>query len=130
MFEHVGQALRMIREHAGMNQAKLARQAGLGKSQLSKYERGKDLPKLDSLARVLEVLQVDALAFFYLEHLISAGVQALEELPALEGEATFGPLLSRGEAVAYKQIMQDVFSLFRAAVEGRVAGWLNERKVR
>lgn len=129
MFEHLGQSVRVIREHAGLSQAELARRAGLGKSQLSKYERGKDLPKLESLARVLEVLQVDALAFFYVEHLISAGIQALKELPALEGEATFGPLLSPGEAVAYKQIMQDVFNLFRAAVEGRVAGWLNEGKL-
>lgn len=129
MFEHLGQALRMTREHAGMTLTELARQAGLGKSQLSKYERGKEVPKLDSLAKLLEALGVDALAFFYLEHLISVGTQALEELPArLEGEATFGPLLGRREETAYTQVLQDIFNLFRATVEGRVAEWLNSKQ--
>jgi transcriptional regulator with XRE-family HTH domain len=44
MFKHMGLALRVLRELKGVSQAGLARQAGLGKSQLSKYESGKDLP--------------------------------------------------------------------------------------
>ena len=36
----------------------MARLAGIGKSQLSKYESGKELPKLDSLEKVLLVLNV------------------------------------------------------------------------
>ena len=56
MFEHIGLALKVLRELKGVSQAGLARKAGIGKSQLSKYENGKDLPKFDSLEKVLAAL--------------------------------------------------------------------------
>ncbi len=53
MFDHLGKALSLLRSLRGMSQGRVARSAGLGKSQLSKYESGRELPKLDSLARIL-----------------------------------------------------------------------------
>jgi transcriptional regulator with XRE-family HTH domain len=44
-----------------------------GKSQLSKYEQGKELPKLESLERVLAVLNLGSLDFFYALHLLDRG---------------------------------------------------------
>jgi transcriptional regulator with XRE-family HTH domain len=69
MFAELGRTLRLLREKAGLSQAELARRSGIGKSQLSKYESGKELPKLPTLARLLEALETDPLTFFYSAHL-------------------------------------------------------------
>lgn len=65
VFSQVGAALRMEREKAGISLARLAERSASGRSQLSKYENSKELPKLESLARVLDVLAVDPLTLFY-----------------------------------------------------------------
>jgi len=70
MFAEFGRALRALRESAGLSQAALARKAGIGKSQESKYESGKELPKLETLGKVLEALGTDPLTFFYTAHLL------------------------------------------------------------
>jgi len=70
MFAKLGPTLRELRESAGLSQAELARKAGVGKSQLSKYESGKELPKLPTLARLFRVLEVEPLTFFYVAHLL------------------------------------------------------------
>ena len=64
MFRHLGLALRLLRELRGQSQAQTARQSGIGKSQLSKYENGRDLPKLDSLEKVLTAIGVGHEGFF------------------------------------------------------------------
>ncbi|HEX3530240.1 MAG TPA: helix-turn-helix transcriptional regulator [Thermoanaerobaculia bacterium] len=64
MFANLGLALARIRERRGVSQTKIARLAGIGKSQLSKYENGKELPKLDSLEKILLVLSVGHFEFF------------------------------------------------------------------
>lgn len=76
-FQHFGKALRVLRELRGMNQAQLARLAGIGKSQLSKYEGDKELPRLDSLERILTALKVSHLGFFYTLDFIQAQARAL-----------------------------------------------------
>lgn len=77
MFENLGATLRLTRELRGRSQADVARKAGVGKSQLSKYENGKELPRLDSLSRILAELEVSAFAFFYTLHLIDEGELAM-----------------------------------------------------
>jgi transcriptional regulator with XRE-family HTH domain len=64
MFANLGLALARIRERRGVTQTQVARLAGVGKSQLSKYENGKELPKLDSLEKILLVLNVGHFEFF------------------------------------------------------------------
>jgi len=75
MFANLGPAFRRARELRGMSQAEVAREAGIGKSQLSKYEQGKELPKLESLERVLAVLNLGSLDFFYALHLLDRGAE-------------------------------------------------------
>jgi len=70
MFAELGQTLRTLRESKDLSQGELARRAGMGKSQVSKYENGKELPKLDSLERLLEVLGAEPLTLFYTAHLL------------------------------------------------------------
>lgn len=65
MFRHLGLTISILRGLRRKSQAQVAREAGIGKSQLSKYERGKELPKLDSLGKILAVLGVTPLGFFY-----------------------------------------------------------------
>ena len=70
MFSELGRTLRVLRESKGLSQSGLARTAGMGKSQVSKYESGKELPKLESLARLLQALDAEPLMLFYTAHLL------------------------------------------------------------
>src|SRR5260370_13293898 len=70
LFRNLGTALLLMRGLRRKSQGWVAREAGIGKSQLSKYETRKELPKLDSLGKVLDVLAVGPLEFFYTLHFI------------------------------------------------------------
>jgi transcriptional regulator with XRE-family HTH domain len=65
MFQNLGRALLHLRSRTGKSQTAIARAAGIGKSQLSKYEQGKELPKLESLERVLHALGLGYFEFFW-----------------------------------------------------------------
>ncbi len=77
MFANLGMALSLLRELRGKSQSRVAREARIGKSQLSKYENGKELPKLDSLEKILRVLKVDMFEFFYTLYLVDGRAAAL-----------------------------------------------------
>jgi transcriptional regulator with XRE-family HTH domain len=90
----IGRALLLIRHHRRLRQADVAKAASMYKGQLSRYENGLDLPRIDSLGRLLRVLQVGWLEFFStvadLER--QAAVLALPEGPSLPlpaGSAVF-----------------------------------------
>jgi len=74
----VGRTLVLLRDLRGHSQASLAKQAGIGKSQLSKYENGKELPKFDSLAKLLRVLGVGPLQFFFAMGMVDQCASSLE----------------------------------------------------
>jgi len=57
--EDLGQLLRDLRQRAGLTQTAAARVAGIDISNLSKYEGGRDVPKLATLTRLLDVYGVD-----------------------------------------------------------------------
>ncbi len=105
MFVNLGPALRRARELRGTSQAEVARQAGVGKSQLSKYEQGKELPKLESLERVLVALGFGSLDFFYTLHL-------------MDHEADRPAQADRSEDVAavFKRLMSHLVDLHRQVV--------------
>ena len=65
LFSNLGRTLTLLRDLRGLSQAAVARRAGIGKSQLSKYETGKEKPKLESLSKLLAVLDVQPLQFFF-----------------------------------------------------------------
>jgi transcriptional regulator with XRE-family HTH domain len=83
MFARLGPALVLLRELLGKSQSRVAREAGLGTSQLSLYETGGELPKLGSLEKVLAALGVGHLALFATLDLV-----ATEALRQMESKGT------------------------------------------
>ena len=120
MFEHLGPALRLLRERAGLSQTRLARQAGMSKSQLSKYETGRELPRLDSLARLLRALEVRPLWLFYLVDLLDqpeAGESLPRHAPLQAGPS---PFLAPAEEAAFRSLFDQLLGFYRHSIEARV----------
>jgi len=135
MFANLGRTLGLLRELRGKSQARVAREAGIGKSQLSKYENGKELPKLDSLEKVLTALGVGHFEFFYTLHLVDeraaelarADAAALPAAPANGGEPAVPPpffkvhpLLSDSTDQAFSRVFADLLLLYRRVFEQMV----------
>jgi transcriptional regulator with XRE-family HTH domain len=143
MFVNLGRTLSLLRELRGKSQARVAREAGIGKSQLSKYENGKELPKLDSLEKVLKALEVGHFEFFYTLYLVDRRAADLRRLPAGEdGSELPGtpgaddegtelldeplyippllkghPLLSESTDRAFTRVFADLLALYRMVFE-------------
>lgn len=132
MFTNLGRTLGLLRELRGKSQARVAREAGIGKSQLSKYENGKELPKLDSLEKVLIALKVSYFEFFYTLHLVDRRASELEPVENGDGEApgpeplplpSFLPgntLLDDTTDQAFSQVFTDLLLLYRRVFQQRV----------
>ena len=135
MFVNLGRTLGLLRELRGKSQARVAREAGIGKSQLSKYENGKELPKLDSLEKVLRVLEVGQFEFFYTLYLVDQRTAGLESGDGssgsfagdLSGERLYTPplfkgntLLSEGTDQAFTRVFADLLVLYRSVFEQTV----------
>ncbi|HEY0556921.1 MAG TPA: helix-turn-helix transcriptional regulator [Thermoanaerobaculia bacterium] len=131
MFINLGRTLSLLRELRGKSQARVAREAGIGKSQLSKYENGKELPKLDSLEKVLGALKVGYFEFFYTLYLVDRRAADLERAdgggPPAGDEPLYMPPLLNGTTLmadttdqAFSQVFTDLLLLYRRVFEQRV----------
>jgi transcriptional regulator with XRE-family HTH domain len=107
MFSNLGLTLSLLRELRGKSQARIAREAGIGKSQLSKYENGKELPKLDSLEKVLNALKVGYFEFFYTLSLVDRRAAGLARSEESEGEPEEGPSSSQPNEPLYMPPFSD-----------------------
>jgi transcriptional regulator with XRE-family HTH domain len=107
MFQNLGATLVRLRERAGKSQAALARKAGVGKSQLSKYENGKELPKLDSLERVLVALGVSYFEFFRVLDIVDRKQPGAPLLNPEEIEECF-TRLTRGMFALHRKIVSQL----------------------
>jgi transcriptional regulator with XRE-family HTH domain len=118
MFRNLGPALRLMREERGLSQSALARAAGIGKSQLSKYESGRERPKLDSLEKLLTVLSIRVADFFAVVSLIDRELARIDgrESPGAGEPAVVSGLLPEIVQKALVQIHQDLSSLQSALV--------------
>lgn len=144
MFVNLGRTLSLLRELRGKSQAWVAREAGIGKSQLSKYENGKELPKLDSLEKVLNVLEVGHFEFFYTLYLVdrraadlargtgtaagpaAGGELLLDDEPAYVPPLFKGhPLLSESTDQAFTRVFADLLVLYRRVFEQIVLTGMN-----
>ena len=143
MFDNLGRTLSLLRELRGRSQAWVAREAGIGKSQLSKYENGKELPKLDSLEKVLIVLEVGHFEFFYTLYLVDrraadlnrgAGkrADAAGHEPSLDDEPVYPPPIFKGHPLlseptdqAFTQVFADLLLLYRRVFEQVVLSGMN-----
>lgn len=122
MFDRLGLTLKVLREMSGISQAALAQKARLGKSQLSKYESGRELPKLDSLARLLAALDTTPLQLFYVHDLLEKSRDSRDGAAvALLRQHTGGPLFGEDEASRYRHLFGELLGLFEAAVRSRVS---------
>ena len=140
MFINLGRTLGLLRELRGKSQANVARKAGIGKSQISKYETGKELPKLDSLEKVLKALEVGHFEFFYTLYLVDCRAADLargdgepEDDPERLGGKTWPEeqlylppllkghlLLSESTDQAFTRIFVDLLVLYRRVFEQSV----------
>jgi len=117
MFSNFGRTLVLLRELQGKSQAKLAREAGIGKSQLSKYETGKELPKLESLAKVLSALGIGLLDLFSTLEVVDRRDKSLHEkmdhpLDWMRPRPEFqSDLLSEETCATFNQIFSDLLTL-------------------
>jgi len=114
---------------SGKSQAEVAREAGIGKSQLSKYENGKELPKLDSLGKVLSVLEISPLTFFYGIAVLEKGLDPSRRVEAelLLSEST-GSLWRAQEAAGLRSLFDQFLHVFEMAVEGRILDRITEER--
>lgn len=144
---NLGRTLSLLRELRGKSQARVAREAGIGKSQLSKYENGKELPKLDSLEKVLNVLEVGHFEFFYTLYLVDRRAAELarpregceDETPALLLDAIpvrdeqalppllkGHPLLAQSTDQAFTRVFAELLLLYRRVFEQVVLSGLSQ----
>jgi transcriptional regulator with XRE-family HTH domain len=63
-FRNIGKALAQLRQQRGLSQAQVADRSGIGRPQLSRYESGKELMKLDTLEKILRTLTIEHDDFF------------------------------------------------------------------
>jgi transcriptional regulator with XRE-family HTH domain len=121
MFESLGLTLRVFRELSGTSQADLARKARIGKSQLSKYENGKELPKLESLGKIITALGTTPLVVFYLGSVLDRATELSGGLRADLLEQGTATLLQNGrESRRYRELFESFLALFESAAEARV----------
>jgi transcriptional regulator with XRE-family HTH domain len=83
-FDHLDRALALLRSRAGLKQMQVAKQAGITPSMISEYESGKKRPHVDTLDKILDVLDVDAhlLANALRDARREAAGQSLRDSPA------------------------------------------------
>lgn len=74
---NLGATMVLLRRLADKNQSEFARDAGFGKAQLSAYEYGYQIPTMKTFERILKVLQVSPLGFFFVMHQIDRMVEDL-----------------------------------------------------
>jgi transcriptional regulator with XRE-family HTH domain len=130
MFENLGKALVLIRETRGLTQAQLARRAKMGKSQLSKYESGRILPKLDSLGGILKALNIGPFQFWYSFHLVDMAARnvditeqmRVQNLPPLILDSP--GLLSSETDSAFQNLLGGVMNFYHSVMVERI----NEKK--
>lgn len=117
MFDHLGLTLTVLRTLKGMKQAELAARAGIGKSQLSKYEGGKELPKLAALGKLLRALDVTPLGFFYTLHLLDGRAK---NIPIAGVPVADASVLYTRTGQALTRLLEDLMNLHGTLAEERL----------
>jgi len=111
MFANLGKTLARIRELRGKSQTAVARLAGIGKSQLSKYESGKELPKLDSLEKVLLVLNVSHFELFRMLALLDRGEEL--RIPTAEEMDDLFARINRNLFTLHREVVKERYDYNR-----------------
>lgn len=121
MFANLGRALRVARETKGLSQGDLADRAKVGKSKISKYETGKELPKLDSLQRILEVLELEPYQLFYAMYRLNQGEESVSTpLDPMVQDPPSAGILPHSTEAAFQNLWSALFSTYNAVVTDRM----------
>jgi transcriptional regulator with XRE-family HTH domain len=131
LFSNLGRTLTLLRNLRGLSQAALARSAGIGKSQLSKYENGKEKPKFESLSKILAVLEVQPLQFFFALELVArcSGILAPEQPAPQDSPAMLWLLRPLEDAEdAFTGVLRELLRLHRHSFENSLFGAPREPK--
>ena len=123
MFRNFGPTLTLLRELRGKSQAQVARDAGIGKSQQSKYEGGTELPKLDTLEKILRALDVRPVDLFAMLEVVDRRADTLDNravnpLTWMHGASSElrSDVLPESTNQGFRRLMDAVLDLHRAAV--------------
>ena len=57
--ERLGSALRILRKQSGLQQKDISARTGVSRSQISRYERGRDIPGVTTLVKYLDAVGAD-----------------------------------------------------------------------
>ena len=119
MFQNLGNTLSLIRHLRRKSQAQVARDAGIGRSKLSKYESGMELPGLDPLSRLLTALDISIHEFFYTLALVDERASSLNSSDAFTQRSLLvipkkgGSLLLPATEAAFNQLQALFLDLHR-----------------
>jgi transcriptional regulator with XRE-family HTH domain len=118
VFRRLGGAIRLVREQQGISLANVARLSRTSRSQLSKYETGKELPKLESLARVLDALDLEPLTIFYWATRLERGVSHVD----IRHEMLHAEMRHDAGSQPFQALLSAAFDAYRAYLEARMPG--------
>jgi transcriptional regulator with XRE-family HTH domain len=113
-FDKIGRALAMSREGRGLSQLELAAACGIGRAQWSRYERGKELPKLPTLEKILGALAVEPEEFFRF-------LRSLDDSPGRPRRSRIAMRVDAPELNAAFQHMHAAIDELRSIVERSTA---------
>lgn len=117
-FRNLGLALKTLREIRGLSTSELASRAKAGKGQLSGYETGNELPKLDTLGRLLGALDCNPRTLFHVVHLLDQ-LEAGELEAPFSWESSFAPIIAEAEQEAFVRLIKDTLGVFAEQVAAR-----------
>jgi transcriptional regulator with XRE-family HTH domain len=118
-FRNLGKALVILRELRHMSQRRLARSTHGSTSQLSKYETGKALPKLETIERFLDALDITSLDLFYMMAHIDGWERRIDEKQGvwvLPGSGILTTRVSR----SLREIVENLFAIQSEFVSERL----------
>lgn len=127
-FRNFGRTLRLLRELRGKGLKELAREVGVGASQLSGYENGRTYPKLDAIEKILGGLGLTPLDLFHTLALVDSTEKGLGgrsdldspfSLPA--GTNLLGPSASRLLGQTLESLLAFQAEVVTMAVRGQLA---------
>jgi transcriptional regulator with XRE-family HTH domain len=99
--KNIGRALAVLRQERSLSQHELASRCGIGRSQISKYEAGKETMKLDTLGKLLGALNVEPEQFFQV-------VRSIEE--------SLRPRQARRDRIE-ERVLRDAFRSLHSAID-------------
>ncbi|MFY9822647.1 MAG: helix-turn-helix transcriptional regulator [Thermoanaerobaculia bacterium] len=124
MLDNLGRALFLLRELKNLPRDVVASRAGISKSQLVKYENGREIPRLAILAKVLDVLECSFFEFFYTLLVVDQRTKSLGTAP-LPWPAIISkgaPSLNSETIAAFQQVLGDIFGLFERVLIEALGG--------